>query len=98
MKIVINERYGGFSLSGEGLKRYYKLKGIPLPDYGSGREIKRTNPDLIQVVEELGEGANGAFAGLVVRDIPAGAQYRIAEYDGYETLELRDEIDWDIAT
>lgn len=47
----------------------------------------RTNPFLIQVVEELKEEANWQFAKLVVVEIPDGIEWEISEYDGYETVE-----------
>lgn len=46
----------------------------------------RTNPLLIQVVEELKEEANGRFGELRVVEIPDGIQWEIDEYDGIETL------------
>jgi hypothetical protein len=49
----------------------------------------RTDPILIEVVEELGEKANTNFSHLVVVDIPDGLDYVIDEYDGYETLHER---------
>ena len=62
------------------------------------RDIKRTDPALVQVVEELGSEANGRCARLVVIDILTGTYYRIDEYDGYESIEEREDIDWSIAT
>ena len=40
----------------------------------------RTNPLLIQVVEELGEEASGRFGQLEIVDIPDGIQWEIDEY------------------
>ena len=57
----------------------------------------RSDPVLIQVVEELGEKANGMCAKLVIEDIPAGSRYRIDEYDGLEHIEYADDVDWNIA-
>jgi len=47
-------------------------------------DIDRSDPDLVQAVEELGEKANGEFADLKVVDIPDGIEYTIEEYDGTE--------------
>lgn len=60
-------------------------------------EIDRTDPALVQVVEELGDKANGMCAELEVRELPKGTLYRINEYDGYESLETVDNIDWNVA-
>ena len=46
----------------------------------------RTDPVLIEVVEELNKGVNSNFADLRVVEIPDGSYYVIDEYDGYETL------------
>lgn len=52
-------------------------------------ERHREDPVLIEVVEELGSGANGRFSKLEVVDIPDGMDYVIDEYDGIETLHQR---------
>jgi hypothetical protein len=46
----------------------------------------RTNPNLIKVVEELNEEANGTCADLKVVVIPDGVEYEIYEYDGNESV------------
>lgn len=46
----------------------------------------REDPILIEVVEELGEEANGRFADLRVVEIPDNLDYVIDEYDGIEVL------------
>ena len=46
----------------------------------------RSNELLIQVVEELGEEANGGFGELKIIEIPDGISWELDEYDGIETL------------
>lgn len=47
----------------------------------------RTHPDLIKVVEELGEEkASGQLAELEIIEIPDGIDWYIDEYDGVETI------------
>ena len=44
----------------------------------------RSDPDLIAVIEELGERANGFAAELGIVEIPEGVKWHIDEYDGSE--------------
>lgn len=60
--------------------------------------IDRTDPDLVAVVEELGEKVNRFGAKLYIEDIPSGSAYLIDEYDGNESIQYRDDIYWNIAT
>lgn len=127
-KIVINNCYGGFSLSEKAVLRYAELKGIKIyvvqdkygfptfltvpPDqvtpklenwhaatdkekqesndaynreHFSGRDFKRDDPLLVQVVAELGgKEAGGIYAELAVVEIPEGVEWEIEEYDGNE--------------
>jgi hypothetical protein len=52
----------------------------------STRPGDRADPDLVQVVEELGEAANGFGAELDVVEVPDGVDWEIAEYDGMEHI------------
>jgi len=98
MKVVINSDYGGFSLSDEAIEAYAERKGLKLrkekDTFGSSyylgdewfncREIKRSDSDLVAVVESLGEKANGFAASLKVVEIPEDVDWYIEEYDGNE--------------
>lgn len=152
MKIVINNDYGGYSLSPLAIKRFAEITGqncyffnISYSDddfYGYYHEISfkeanktlfctafnvknpndylskfhkkphvlktkeeiieenkvfnkiylslrmfdkdRTNPLLLQIVEELGYKANGSCASLKIINIPDDIEYQIEEYDGKE--------------
>lgn len=46
----------------------------------------RTDPDLIKVIEELGEEANGSCADLEIVEIPDDVEWEIDEYDGRERI------------
>ena len=52
--------------------------------YFSERDIDRDDPDLVAVVEEMGEAASDKLAKLEVVEIPADVDWKIEEYDGYE--------------
>lgn len=112
-KIVINRCYGGFSVSNVAMKRYAELKGFeykaPVKDFYTSYvidangveinnyEIDRTDPILVQVVEELGDEANGMCSKLMIEELPKGTLYRIEEYDGMETIETSHEVEWKVA-
>ena len=89
-KIVFNACFGGFGVSQAAWERYVELGGKA----ESGWDIERTDPILVQVVEELGERANGMCARLYIADVPAGTKYRIDEYDGSESVMTIDDYDW----
>lgn len=61
------------------------------------KDIDRADPILVQVVEELGEKASGRCARLEIQELPKGTMYRITEYDGFESVETRDAVDWNVA-
>ena len=99
MKIVINAAHGGFHVSEDFLKHYnipYEMNdfNIPVPK----ETITRTDKRLIEYIKTHGsKAASSRLSNLVVKKIPAGTAYRISEYDGYEYIEYRDEIEWQIA-
>jgi hypothetical protein len=53
-----------------------------LSEYDIGRE----DPALVQVVQELGEKANGPYSALKIVTIPDDVEYYIDEYDGMESI------------
>ncbi len=57
----------------------------------------RADPLLIRVVEELGPAAAEKWAQLEITELPAGTKYRIAEYDGLESVMTIDDYKWSIA-
>lgn len=78
MKLVINSCYGGFGLSDKALQ----MLGIE-DEY----DLERNDPKLVEVVEALGEEANGECAELEVVELPEDTtDYSIEEYDGSETV------------
>ena len=59
---------------------YYKSNDL----YWSERNIERNDPLLVQVVEEMGDNADGQFSSLKVVDIPDDVEWQIEDYDGAE--------------
>ena len=66
-------------------------------EYVSERDLPRTDPILIQVVEELGKNANSRFSDLRIIELPAGTKYRIDEYDGSESIMTVNDYEWSVA-
>ena len=66
---------------------YYKAGMVGQDDgYLSEHDIfsDRSDPDLIAVIEEMGESANGWAAEIAIVDIPDDVEWHIHEYDGLE--------------
>ena len=93
MKIVINTCFGGFGLSDIALARYNELAGTNHTEYIYDG-IERTDPFLVQVVEELGELADDFSAELKIVDVPDDVKWYIHDYDGLEAVYEQHRI-WD---
>ena len=95
-KVAYNACYGGFVLSKEASEYLNKHWGCDInPEYGYIDEdlIPRHHKGLIEVIELLGDKANGFCAKLKVATISA-SMYRVDEYDGYESIETPDSYNW----
>jgi len=107
MKIVINKKYGNFSLSEEAVLFYGDKKGLniiairdevikDINHYYLNEEkeensfcewnIKRNDPVLVEVVEHLGDLANGRYSKLKVVEVPDDVKWYIHDYDGVEEV------------
>jgi hypothetical protein len=102
MKLVINRCWGGFSISEECAEymasRGHKQAQLELEKsaeqgdwYGYGYRdgvdgYDRTDPLLVEAVENLNDKANGRYANLVIVEIPDGIDYYIDDYDGQESI------------
>lgn len=81
MKLVVNRCYGGFSLSDEALS----MLGFEY-QYDAW-DLDRNDPRLVEVVETLGQAADGRCARLAVVTLPENAtDYHVDDYDGYESV------------
>ena len=56
------------------------------------RNVDRHDPVLVQVVEELGDKANGEYAKLAIEEVHGS--YRIDEYDGNESVMTSGDYNW----
>ena len=86
IRIVINRCWGGFMLSETAINRYAELKGVE-PTEDMVYMIHRDDTVLVQVVEELGDLANGTYSNLKIVDIPDGVSWVLEDYDGMESIE-----------
>ncbi len=106
-KIVYNACYGGFGLSEDAILRYAEITGRKNTDAKGVVDLTgdpllqlpgfRADPALVQVVEELGEAANGRSAALRIVELPAGTLYRIDECDGSESVMTQEDYEWSVA-
>ena len=62
---------------------FYK-ESVAKENYFEDREIPRNDPDLVSVVEALGEAANGFAANLKIVEIPEDVDWYVEENDGRE--------------
>lgn len=95
MKIAINKCFGGFGISQKCYERMVELGYVlkePYPNmpakeapYWAAQD--RTDPIMIQAIEELGKEANDSFARIAIVEIPDKLEYEISEYDGIESIE-----------
>ena len=99
-QIVINNRHGGFDLSHQAVLRYAELKGLQLQHEPLGfqdlqlytlhgepwhpNQIPRDDPQLVQVVQQLGQKADGYYSQLHIVTIPPDVRWIIQDYDGWE--------------
>jgi hypothetical protein len=96
-KVVYNDRYGGFSISLEALTRMKELGYtggfyVCSDNYVCLFDCVRHDSILVQVVEELGERANGIHATLRIAEV--SGPYRIEEYDEIETVMEPKDYEW----
>ena len=77
-------------------KVYYYMEDGRKNYFGPHDIEDRTDPVLIQVIEELGKDANGLGSDLVINELEAGTRYFIDEYDGMETIVTENLIDWSV--
>jgi hypothetical protein len=88
-KIVINKCYGGFGLS----EAAYSELGLDSQSEAAYRQQNwaehRDDPRLVEIVEKLGNAANGEDADLAVVCVPDGIEWEIEGYDGREWVSER---------
>ena len=96
MKIAINVTQGAFNLSGKAVFLWAKKKGLTDIDMDT---IPRNDPELIEVIEELGREVNGSWcqpSNIKVVEIPDNVdQWQIEEHDGQEWVAEK-HLKWEL--
>lgn len=82
--VVLNE-YSGHVIH-YSTNRILENGTFPPNSYFDYYDIKRDDPDLVAVVEELGEVADGFCSKLKIVEIPDGTDWAISNYDGMESV------------
>ena len=93
MKVVINTSFGGFSLSEAAIERFCELDGLNPADFYP-QMVERNDPNLVQVVQELGVDAETLYSELKIVEVPDDVKWHIHEYDGMEHV-AEDHRTWD---
>lgn len=95
--MVINTCFGGFGLSQRAAEEVFRRKNIPyaLEKFGSrvypladgktvDEYVPRNDADLVAVVREMGQAANGDLADLKIKSVTISIS--TDNYDGKETI------------
>ena len=87
------DQYQRVGMEDAGIMNHFMTKDLgeftsKLPNkyYFSEYNFQRDDPELISIVEKLGDTASGRFAELKIVEIPDGTDYTIEEYDGLEHI------------
>lgn len=94
--IVVNECFGGFTLSERAAKELARRKGLLIEKHydfwvvkGQNRAIDsivpHDDPDMVSIVQALGPAASGPGSKLVVKKVKV--EIIIDNHDGYERVE-----------
>jgi hypothetical protein len=98
MEMVVNKCYGGYSLSRKAQVLLAERKGMTLVEEDGWlyadldtydliyNIVPRNDPDLVEVVRELGDEANGECAKLKIVTIDIGVD--LDNRDGIETVRV----------
>jgi hypothetical protein len=79
VKIVINNRFGGYNVSPAARESMGFL-------HGTNVDLERNDPKLVECVETLGSEANGRGAELIVVEIPDSVEFQIENFGGWEWI------------
>ena len=73
---------------------HYFLNEVKNENLFAEWEIKRNDPVLVEVVEQLGDLANSCYSKLKIVEVPDDVKWYIHDYDGIESVYEKHRI-WD---
>jgi hypothetical protein len=82
----LRRAYGKDALREEGPDQYGFFHFWVNDEYVHESNIERDDLILIEVIEEMGEKANGRYSNLKIVEIPDDVDWYIEEYDGMEHI------------
>jgi hypothetical protein len=87
LKIVYNDRYGGFGMNKAALEEYNRLS---LTSWRHPNGIARDDPVLIEMVERMGNSINNENSNLTIKQFDNRYKHFLkwTEYDGKETVTI----------
>ena len=101
VEVVYHDTYGGYELTTSIVERYNELAGTKYEtdDMGifvAADEINRHDPFLVKAVREYLNEENTTSVPKIWLEIKSlkGNKYIIDEYDGWETVQEPDDIEW----
>lgn len=63
-----------------------------ISEYEYRTVYKRSDSDLVRIVEEMGEDADGRFSQLAVVEIPDDVEWELHDYDGIESIHEKHRV------
>jgi hypothetical protein len=100
-EVVYHSTYGGYELTTSIVERYNELAGTKyetddMGTFVAADEINRHDPYLVQAVREYLDKEDASSVLKIRLEIKKlkGNKYIIDEYDGWETVQEPDDIEW----
>ena len=89
IKTYLNKNYKKYKASYSPPYLYDENKKVL---YAFDNHLKRDDPELVELVEEMGSKASGSCANLEIIEIPNDVEYEIQDYDGFESIHEKHRV------
>ena len=87
IRIVFKNGFTGDEVSFEDV-----IKSWRVDIYSNLEDLKRNDPDLIAVIEEIGQKANTPVSDICIVEIPDDVEWVVEEYDGMEWISEKHRV------